>query len=59
VHGDLPPFATALEADFFASPAGKNLVGLGYADDVRFCAQLDCFEVVPVYRGGLLVPLRD
>ena len=59
VHGDLPPFAAALEADFFASPAGKNLVGLGYADDVRFCAQLDCFDVVPEFRDGLLVPLRS
>ncbi|HTF90342.1 MAG TPA: phosphosulfolactate synthase [Planctomycetota bacterium] len=58
VHGDLPPFATALEADFFASDAGRNLVGLGYADDVRFCAQLDCFETVPVFREGLLIPLE-
>jgi 2-phosphosulfolactate phosphatase len=59
VHGDLPPFAAALEAEFFASDAGKNLVNLGYANDVRFCAQLDCYEVVPVFRDGLLIPLRD
>ena len=58
VHGDLPPFAAALEADFIASPAGQNLVGLGYADDVRFCSQLDCFDIVPEFRDGLLVPLR-
>ena len=59
VHGNLPPPAAALEADFFASDAGKNLVSLGYADDVHFCAQLDCFDIVPVFRDGLLVPLRD
>jgi len=57
VHGDLPSAATALEADFFASDAGRNLASLGYADDVRFCSQLDVFEIVPVFRQGLLVPL--
>ncbi len=57
VHGELP-VATALEADFCASDSGRNLIALGYADDVRFCAQLDRFEVVPVLLNGQLEPLR-
>jgi phosphosulfolactate synthase (CoM biosynthesis protein A)/phosphosulfolactate phosphohydrolase-like enzyme len=57
VHGELPA-ATALEADFCASDSGRNLIALGYADDVRFCAQLDRFEVVPVLLNGQLEPLR-
>jgi phosphosulfolactate synthase (CoM biosynthesis protein A)/phosphosulfolactate phosphohydrolase-like enzyme len=56
VHGELPSSA-ALEADFFASASGRNLAALGYADDVRFCAQLDRCEVVPVLMKGQLVPL--
>jgi 2-phosphosulfolactate phosphatase len=56
VHGELPSSAT-LEADFFASASGRNLAALGYADDVRFCAQLDRSEVVPVLTKGQLVPL--
>jgi phosphosulfolactate synthase (CoM biosynthesis protein A)/phosphosulfolactate phosphohydrolase-like enzyme len=57
VHGELPTSA-ALEADFFASASGRNLAALGYAEDVRFCAQLDCAEVVPVLLKGQLVPLQ-
>jgi 2-phosphosulfolactate phosphatase len=57
VHGELPS-SVSLEADFRASDSGRNLIALGYADDVRFCAQLDCCDVVPVLRRGLLVPLR-
>jgi 2-phosphosulfolactate phosphatase len=57
VHGELP-VASALEADFCASESGRNLIALGYADDVRFCAQLDRFEVVPVLLNGQLEPLR-
>jgi phosphosulfolactate synthase (CoM biosynthesis protein A)/phosphosulfolactate phosphohydrolase-like enzyme len=59
LHGEHPPTSAALEADFVASPAGQNLIQLGYADDVRACAQLDASAVVPVYQGGLLVPLED
>ena len=58
LHGHLPSPGAALESDFFASDAGKNLQALGYADDVRFCAELDRFEVEPVFRDGLLVPLQ-
>jgi 2-phosphosulfolactate phosphatase len=57
VHGELPSSA-ALEADFCASDSGRNLITLGYADDVRFCAQLDRCQVVPVLMKGQLIPLR-
>jgi 2-phosphosulfolactate phosphatase len=57
VHGELPTSA-ALEADFCASDSGRNLIALGYADDVRLCAELDRSEVVPVLVKGQLVPLR-
>jgi phosphosulfolactate phosphohydrolase-like enzyme len=57
VHGELPT-AAGLEADFSASDSGRNLIALGYADDVRFCAQLDRCEVVPILVKGELVPLR-
>jgi phosphosulfolactate synthase (CoM biosynthesis protein A)/phosphosulfolactate phosphohydrolase-like enzyme len=57
VHGELPSSA-ALEADFRASGSGRNLIALGYADDVRFCARLDASEVVPILVDGELVPLR-
>jgi len=57
VHGELPSSA-ALEADFCASDSGRNLIALGYADDVRYCAQLDRSEVVPVLMKGQLIPLR-
>jgi phosphosulfolactate synthase (CoM biosynthesis protein A)/phosphosulfolactate phosphohydrolase-like enzyme len=57
LHGELPS-SQALEADFFASPSGRSLSALGYADDVRFCAQLDRCDVVPVLIDGQLVPLR-
>jgi phosphosulfolactate synthase (CoM biosynthesis protein A)/phosphosulfolactate phosphohydrolase-like enzyme len=57
VHGELPSSA-ALEADFCASDSGRGLIALGYADDVRYCAQLDRCGVVPIFMNGRLVPLR-
>jgi 2-phosphosulfolactate phosphatase len=33
------------------SPSGQKLRGLGYGEDVAFCAQIDVFDVVPIYRG--------
>ena len=57
VHGELPSSA-ALEADFRSSDSGRNLIALGYADDVSFCAKLDRFDVVPVLVQGQLVPLE-
>ncbi|TEU16592.1 MAG: 2-phosphosulfolactate phosphatase [Anaerolineales bacterium] len=32
------------------SPSGQKLRGLGYGKDVAFCAQIDVFEAVPIYR---------
>ncbi len=58
VQGPVPRASSALEADFFAGDAGRNLVSLGYAADVRFCAQLDRFQVVPIFRDGVLTALE-
>jgi 2-phosphosulfolactate phosphatase len=57
VQGPAPSISRALEADFFASDAGRNLTSLSYSDDVRFCAQTDRFDVVPVFRDGMVIPL--
>jgi phosphosulfolactate synthase (CoM biosynthesis protein A)/phosphosulfolactate phosphohydrolase-like enzyme len=54
VQGAVPRRSNALEADFFAGDSGRNLAGLGYSDDVRFCAELDTFDAVPVFRDGVL-----
>ena len=56
LHGEAPPSSSALEADFFRSDSGRNLALLGYSDDVRFCAALDRFELVPAYRDGCAAP---
>lgn len=56
-HGETPPSSTALEAAFVAGESGRNLCDLGYEDDVAFCARVDEFDVVPVFRDGLLVSL--
>jgi len=32
------------------SLSGRKLRGLGYGEDVAFCAQIDVFEAVPIYR---------
>jgi len=32
------------------SLSGRKLRGLGYGEDVAFCAQMDVFEAVPIYR---------
>ena len=34
-----------------SSPSGRKLRGLGYSEDVAFCAQIDVFDVVPIYQG--------
>lgn len=44
---------------FFSTvPAGRNLLDLGYHDDVAFCLERDCSPVVPRYLGGLVVRAR-
>jgi 2-phosphosulfolactate phosphatase len=40
------------------SPSGQKLKGLGYGEDVTFCAQIDVFDAVPIYRDGGFVALR-
>lgn len=54
--GDPLTSTRALEAAFFASESGRNLVSLGYEEDVRFCAEVDRYDVVPVYEQGRLLP---
>ncbi len=56
VHGETPRSSAALEADFLGSESGENLVQLGYGEDVRFCAGVDRYELVPVLEGELIVP---
>ncbi len=58
LRGTPPHTSASIEADFFASASGQNLTRLGYAEDVKFCAQVDRFQVVPVYRDGLLIPVE-
>ena len=40
------------------SPSGQKLKSLGYGEDVAFCAQIDVFDVVPIYRDGGFGALR-
>ncbi len=58
LHGPPLPQTSALQADFFASDSGRNLVSLGYSDDVTLCSRVDLYEVVPVLEDGELVPLE-
>jgi 2-phosphosulfolactate phosphatase len=58
------PIPGVLEADslrvFANSEAAGRLTNLGYAEDVRFCAQIDVWDLVPVYRddGFYALPAR-
>jgi len=47
--GDPPAESRAAEV-FMNSPSGQKLRSLGYGEDVAFCAQIDVFEAVPIYR---------
>lgn len=57
------PLSTNLElktsnnivSDFLTSQSGENLSSLGRTDDVIWCAQVDKFDVVPVYKDGIVV----
>jgi 2-phosphosulfolactate phosphatase len=40
------------------SLSGQKLRSLGYGEDVAFCAQIDVFEAVPIYRDDGFVALR-
>ncbi len=35
---------------------GRELIEIGFADDVRTAAQLDCSGVVPLLRDGAFIP---
>ena len=39
---------------FTKSDAGKLLASLGYQEDVLRCAQIDTYNIVPVYKDGVL-----
>jgi 2-phosphosulfolactate phosphatase len=54
--GPLPASAD-LEASFLGAPSGRELVALGCLDDVRFCAEVDRFDVVPILGSGVLTSL--
>jgi 2-phosphosulfolactate phosphatase len=47
--GDPPAESEAAEV-LKNSPSGQKLRSLGYGEDVAFCAQIDVFEAVPIYR---------
>lgn len=57
--GDHPAESEAAEV-LRNSPSGQKLRGLGYGEDVAFCAQIDVFDAVPIYRdGGFVVWKRS
>jgi len=35
----------------------KHLINLGLEDDVKFCCRMDLFNLVPIYRNGVIKPL--
>jgi 2-phosphosulfolactate phosphatase len=47
--------ASELEAFFLATESAKRLIPLGYEADVRFCAKVDRYPIVPELRDGRLV----
>ncbi len=47
--GDHPIESKAAEV-LKNSPSGQRLRGLGYGEDVAFCAQIDVFDAAPIYR---------
>ncbi|BCX49872.1 2-phosphosulfolactate phosphatase [Haloferula helveola] len=42
---------------FLEGGSGRNLLNLGLREDIDFCARLDEFDLVPVYRNGKCRPL--
>lgn len=39
---------------FYSSHHGRDLVGKGFEEDLLYCAQTDIYEVVPIFRGGVI-----
>lgn len=44
-----------LEETLLASPNGRRLAGLGYRDDVAYCAGTNVSELVPILRDGAMI----
>jgi 2-phosphosulfolactate phosphatase len=52
-----PPISTSqLEGFFLATESARRLLELGYEGDIRLCAEVDRYSIVPEYRGGRLRP---
>ena len=47
-----PPALGELEALFLSSLSGQRLISLGYEQDVRLCADIDRYPIVPLFRDG-------
>jgi len=43
-----------LETFFLSTTSGQQLISLGYEQDVRLCASVDRYPIVPILRGGRL-----
>jgi len=41
-----------VESFFLGTASGKKLISLGYEQDVRLCASVDRYPIVPVFREG-------
>ena len=55
VKGVLKPmYSNDYVRDFLESDSGKNLVSLDKREDVLFCAKKDHYDVVPVYKEGII-----
>lgn len=46
--------AACLDVFLSARPAAR-LIALGYFQDIHFCAQIDLWDIVPVYQDGVFV----
>lgn len=55
---DLATSLTDWHTFFTEVPAGRNLLELGYHQDVSFCLERDCSPVVPRYVGGVVTRAR-
>lgn len=47
-----------LEEALFSSHNGKRLVKMGFGQDVKSCAYLNVYDLVPVLKDGMLIPLN-
>lgn len=57
VIGEYKPVESQdLVSDLLYSGSGSHLCSLGREEDVRFCAQEDVMDTVPVYSDGYFIP---